>query len=135
MSNDYPRHHRVADFIQRELALILREVKDPRISPMLTISAVDVSKDLSVAKVFFTLIDAEERADTEEGLGRASGFLRKKLGSALNMRAVPSLRFYYDESTERGALMSKLIDDAVASNTTETDAENNSTVGGDEPKA
>ncbi len=92
---------------------------------MLTISAVDVTKDLSVAKVYFTLIDAEERADTEEGLQAASGFLRKQLGNALNMRSVPNLRFYYDESTERGAQMSKLIDEAVASNTTKDD--------GDEP--
>ena len=65
MPSDYPRSHRVGDFIQRELAgIITREVKDPRLSPMLTISGVEVSRDLSVAKVYYSLFDAEEQKDT-----------------------------------------------------------------------
>ncbi len=122
-SSDYPRSHRVADFIHRELSELIRtELKDPRLSPMLTVSAVEVSRDLSIAKVFFTVIDAEERADTEAALASAAAFLRRKLAPRMNIRAVPELRFRYDDSTAHGARMSALIDQAVASNTTDTDS-------------
>lgn len=127
MPNDFPRSHRVADFIQRELTDIIRsEVKDPRVSEMMTVSSVEVSRDLGTAKVHYTIMNAEpgEREETEKALKTAAGFLRKKLASRLNTRSVPHLRFYYDDSIERGAHMSALIDSAVASNTTddETDA-------------
>ena len=119
MPSDYPRSHRVGDFIQRELAgIITREVKDPRLSPMLTISGVDVSRDLSVAKVYYSLFDAEEQKDTQTALVSASGFLRNQLARQMNTRSVPQLRFFFDDSAERGAHMSALIADAVASNTT-----------------
>ena len=119
MPSDYPRSHRVGDFIQRELAgIIAREVKDPRLSPMLTISGVDVSRDLSVAKVYYSLFDAEEQKDTQTALVSASGFLRNQLARQMNTRSVPQLRFFFDDSAERGAHMSALIADAVASNTT-----------------
>ena len=122
MSSDYPRSHRVADFIHREISQLIRtELKDPRLSPMFTVSAVEVSRDLAVAKVFYTLIDAEERRETEAALASAAGFLRRKLAPRMNIRAVPELRFYYDDSTVRGAHMSALIDQAVASNTTPDD--------------
>jgi len=89
--NDYPRSHRVADFIQRELSGLIRtELKDPRISPMLTIASVEVSRDLSVAKVYFSLFDPEERQETQEALGRASGFLRRQLARQMNTRNDPS---------------------------------------------
>jgi ribosome-binding factor A len=124
VTNDYPRSHRVADFIQRELAGLIRtEVKDPRVSPMLTIASVEVSRDLSVAKVYYSLLDATEQRETQNALGRASGFLRRQLARQMNTRSVPQLRFYYDDSAERGAHMSALIADAVASNTTEGDIE------------
>ena len=119
MPSDYPRSHRVGDFIQRELAgIITREVKDPRLSPMLTISGVEVSRDLSVAKVYYSLFDAEEKNDTQTALVSASGFLRNQLARQMNTRSVPQLRFFFDDSAERGAHMSALIADAVASNTT-----------------
>ena len=119
MPSDYPRSHRVGDFIQRELAgIITREVKDPRLSPMLTISGVEVSRDLSVAKVYYSLFDAEEQKDTQTALVSASGFLRNQLARQMNTRSVPQLRFFFDDSAERGAHMSALIADAVASNTT-----------------
>ena len=123
MTSDYPRSHRVADFIQREIAGLIRtEIKDPRISPMLTIASVEVSRDLSVAKIYFSLFDPEERKETQAALERASGFLRRQLARQMNTRSVPVLRFYYDDSAERGAHMSAVIADAVASNTTEDDA-------------
>ncbi len=119
MPNDYPRSHRVADFIQRELSGLIRtELKDPRISPMLTIASVEVTRDLSVAKVYFSLFDPEERKETQDALARASGFLRRQLARQMNTRSVPQLRFHYDDSAERGAHMSALIADAVATNTT-----------------
>ena len=119
MPSDYPRSHRVGDFIQRELAgIIAREVKDPRLSPMLTIAAVEVSRDLSVAKVYYSLFDAEEQKDTQTALVSASGFLRNQLARQMNTRSVPQLRFFFDDSAARGAHMSALIADAVASNTT-----------------
>ena len=122
MTSDYPRSHRVADFIQREIAGLIRtEIKDPRISPMLTIASVEVSRDLSVAKVYFSLFDPEERKETQSALERASGFLRRQLARQMNTRSVPILRFYYDDSAERGAHMSAVIADAVASNTTADD--------------
>ncbi len=122
MTNDYPRSHRVADFIQRELAGLIRtEVRDPRISPMLTLASVEVSRDLSVAKIYYSLLDAEEHKETQAALERASGFLRRQLARQMNTRSVPQLRFFYDDSAERGALMSALIADAVASNTTQDD--------------
>jgi len=105
----------VGDFIQRELAgIITREVKDPRLSPMLTISGVEVSRDLSVAKVYYSLFDAEEQKDTQTALVSASGFLRNQLARQMNTRSVPQLRFFFDDSAERGAHMSALIADAVA---------------------
>ena len=131
MPNDYPRSHRVADFIQRELSELIRsELKDPRISPMLTIASVEVSRDLSMAKVYYSLFDSSERQPTQEALSRAAGFLRRQLARQMQTRSVPQLRFFYDDSAERGAHMSSLIDKAVASNTTSDDS--NSSVQHDE---
>ncbi|MFT6302361.1 MAG: ribosome-binding factor A [Granulosicoccus sp.] len=85
---------------------------------MLTIASVEVSRDLSVAKVYFSLFDPEERKETQEALVHASGFLRRQLARQMNTRSVPQLRFHYDDSAEKGAYMSALIADAVASNST-----------------
>jgi len=124
MPSDYPRSHRVADFIQRELSVLIRnELKDPRLSPMMTIASVEVSRDLSVAKIYFSVFDKEERAPTQQALNSAAGFLRKQLARLMKTRTVPQLRFFYDDSAEKGAYMSALIADALASNTTEDDAE------------
>ena len=126
MANEFPRSYRVADHIQRELAQILRfQVKDPRISDLMTIASVVVSRDLSVAKVYYTLLDAAEQKQTQEGLVQCSGFLRRKLSAGLSMRSVPALKFYFDDSIERGNELSALIDDAVRSNTTDADSEAN----------
>lgn len=125
MPNDFPRSHRVADFIQRELAELIRsEIKDPRVTSMVTISSVEVSRDLGTAKVHYTIMGAQpgEREATDNALKRAAGFLRRQLSQRMNIRSVPELRFYYDDSIERGASMSALIDQAVASNTTKDDS-------------
>ena len=119
MAQEYSRTQRVADQIQRELAaLIQREVKDPRVG-MATVSAVEVSRDLSHAKVFVTILnggeDQQEITESVKALNNASGFLRSQLGQRMKLRIVPTLRFHFDDSLSRGNYLSNLIDQARAS--------------------
>ncbi len=109
------RLRRIADQIQRELPELLRlEVKDPRIG-MVTITEVHVSPDLAHARVYFTtLAEGDARKETLRGLRRAAGFLRSALGQRLQTRVAPELRFEFDESVERGARLSRLIEEAVS---------------------
>ena len=111
------RVQRVADQIQKEMAgLIQSEMKDPRIG-MVTVTAVDISRDLAVADLFITRLgenSAAEKKQTVQILDRASGFLRSRLARLVKLRLVPQLRFHYDESIERGRYLSSLIDEAVS---------------------
>jgi ribosome-binding factor A len=109
------RKERVAEEIRHELAEILRdEVKDPRIG-MVTVTQVDVSGDLSHAKVHFTHLAGREHAgEAVAALGRTSGFLRSQLARRLSTYKVPQLAFVYDDSIESGLALSRLIDEAVA---------------------
>jgi ribosome-binding factor A len=109
------RRARIADQIQRELAEVIRlELRDPRVG-LITVTGVELSRDQSHAKVFFTVLGAESAArDASEGLQRAAGFLRTQLAHRLTTRKVPELHFEFDESVERGVRLSKLIDEAVA---------------------
>ncbi len=115
MPKDYSRTLRVADQIQRELAdLIQHEIKDPRIGQV-TITAVEVTRDYSHAKVFYTMLGSrEEKFLVENGLEHAKGFLRSNLSHRMKLRITPQLQFIYDESVERGVRLSKLIDEAIA---------------------
>ncbi|MCL2873020.1 MAG: 30S ribosome-binding factor RbfA [Betaproteobacteria bacterium] len=115
MKKHSARHHRIGDQIQRELAELLREqIKDPRIG-LVTITAVDVSADLSHAKVYFTnMSNAADAAAAEQALVRTAGFLRSEIAHRLSSFTVPQLHFIYDRSTERGMQMSRLIDEAVS---------------------
>lgn len=112
---DYHRSDRVGDQMQRELADLVRlEVKDPRVG-MVTLSGVEVSRDLAYAKVFFTVLEGEDKGrEAEEALNHAAGYLRHALGTRLRLRSVPNLRFIYDDTPERGARISALIDSALA---------------------
>lgn len=122
MAKDYPRSYRVADQIQRELADLIRmEVKDPRVPALVTVAAVEVSKDLSHARVYVSMYDAHDRDQAVRALNNAAGFLRGKLGARIRMRTVPMLNFRYDDVQEHGAQLSSLIDTAVSSNTTAAD--------------
>ena len=106
------RPRKVADLVQKELSdLLRREVRDPGIG-MLTITSVDVSPDLSHAKVFFTLLEKDKQQDTVRALQRAAGYLRSQLAHRIKLYTTPELRFVYDESIERGVQLSQLIDDA-----------------------
>jgi len=104
------RPRRVADQIQRELSeVIRRELQDPRLA-LLTITSVDASPDLSHAVVYFTCLERAQAEAAEQALGRAAGFLRSSLARRIKMYTTPQLRFKYDESVERGAHLSQLID-------------------------
>jgi ribosome-binding factor A len=107
------RPQKLGDQIQRELSdLLARELRDPRVARV-TITSVDVSPDLSHAKVFFTLLDKERLEDTLHGLRRAAGFLRSQLARRVKLYTTPEIRFEYDESVERGDRLSRLIDAAL----------------------
>jgi ribosome-binding factor A len=111
-----PRGSRLAEQIQHELAEAIRaELKDPKVG-FVTLTGVEVSPDHSHAKVFFTVFgDAAGVEETRRALTRAAGFLRSQLARALTTRTVPELHFLHDASVERGMHLSKLIDEAVAS--------------------
>jgi ribosome-binding factor A len=115
---EFKRTDRVADQLQKELAvLIQREVKDPRLG-MVTVSGVDVSRDLGYADVHVTLLgetDAERVKENLDVLKRAAGFLRSQVAQRVKLRHVPELRFHFDESVVRGQRLSSLIEEAVAS--------------------
>ena len=145
MPKDYARTDRVAEQMHRELAELVRlEVKDPRVR-MVTLTGVEVARDYSHAKVFYTVLSnslpprtaplsnspppAGERTNgsspegggkkamsaVQEGLERASGFLRSQVAHRMKLRITPQLHFVFDASVERGANLSQLIDQAVAS--------------------
>ncbi|KGK82305.1 30S ribosome-binding factor RbfA [Pseudomonas stutzeri] len=118
MAKEFSRTQRIGDQMQRELAqLIQREIKDPRLG-LVTITGVDVSRDLSHAKIFITIMgqdDNEEAVrDNLRILNEAAGFLRMQLGKSMKLRSVPQLHFNYDASIRRGVELSSLIERAVA---------------------
>lgn len=106
---------RIADQIQREVSELIREeVRDPRVR-LVTLTGVELSRDQSHAKVFFTVLGTPEQAEAcGAGLSRSAGFLRAGLAHRLTTRKVPELHFVFDESVERGVRLSRLIDEAVA---------------------
>ena len=113
MSNKaFPRSQRIAQQIQQKLSeLIRRELRDPRLG-MVTLTEVRVSKDLSYAKVFFSVLGAQPQ-QAQEILEAAAPMLRGPLGRALGIRHSPELRFVQDELIESGARLSALINKAV----------------------
>ena len=117
MAKEYSRTQRIADQMQRELALLIqREVRDPRVG-MITVTATEVSRDLAHAKVFITLMGEatdEDIALNLAALKDAAGFLRLQLGRTMKLRSIPQLHFHYDESVRRGVHLSSLIERAVA---------------------
>ena len=115
MPKEYPRSDRLASKIQRELASLIQSgLKDPRLT-MLSILEVQVSKDLSHARVFFSVLNAADASDCLQALNRASGFLQREIGKSLKTRITPRLSFVYDDTDIRGRELSDLIDSVVAS--------------------
>jgi ribosome-binding factor A len=113
MPREFSRNQRLGAQVLRTLSELLRfEIKDPSLNGV-SLTVVEMSRDLSVAKVYFSLLNPDDDPNpAHEGLQRASGFLRRKLGSALKIRHVPELRFLHDDSVAHGIEISRLIDDA-----------------------
>ncbi|HRE31548.1 MAG TPA: 30S ribosome-binding factor RbfA [Candidatus Berkiella sp.] len=121
MARDFSRTDRIADVMQRELSVLIREeLKDPRVS-MVTISEIKVSKDLAYAKVFVSVMMEEKAKETLEGLNKAAGFLRGQLARKMTIRVMPQLTFVYDDTTIKANRISRLIDDAIASDKKDND--------------
>ena len=115
MPREFSRNQRLGNQLLRTMADLLRlEVKDPRVQRV-ALTNVDLSRDLSVARVYFSLLDPDEDpGEALEGLQRATGFLRSRLGKALKVRHVPELRFAHDDSSEEGVRLSALIEQTVS---------------------
>jgi ribosome-binding factor A len=113
---EFSRTARIADFLKRELgSFIQKELRDPRLGMVSVIDA-QVSRDLSHAKIYVTVMGkdtAEEAKESLAVLNKAAGFLRSQVAKVNNARTTPQLRFYYDASVNRGQHISKLIQDAV----------------------
>ncbi|MFO7773493.1 MAG: 30S ribosome-binding factor RbfA [Dehalococcoidia bacterium] len=105
------RSERTSKLIQREISgLLEREVNDPRLSRLISVTEVTLSPDFKHAKVFVSTLGSEiNKEDMLEGFNNASGFLRKELAAHLRLRYTPQLSFHYDDSIERGARLLKLI--------------------------
>jgi ribosome-binding factor A len=111
MPTESNRPRRIAGLLQRELSdLIRREVSDPRVGDV-TLTAVEVSRDLASARVYFTVFDkGHDVKDVTRALNHAAGYLRHHLRSRVDLRGIPNLRFVYDESLDRGERIDSLID-------------------------
>jgi len=95
---------RINEEIQRELAALLRRMKDPRLQKgMVSITAVDTTGDLRYAKVYVSCLNKEDEKETMRGLKSAAGYLRRELGTALDLRYTPELLFQVDDSIKQGA--------------------------------
>ena len=119
MPREFSRNQRLGNQVLRTLNELLRfETKDPRLEGV-SITAVDLSRDLSVAQVYYGLLDPNgDAAPVQDGLEKAAGFLRGKLGQAIKVRHVPELRFEHDDSAAEGQRISDLIEDALSSDST-----------------
>jgi ribosome-binding factor A len=113
MNKEYARFDRLAQQMQQEMALILqRDINDPRLHTMITVSDVNVSKDLSHAKIYVTFLglDADKVALNLQILNDASGFIRSLIAKRIQARIVPTVRFYFDKSLDEGIRMANLVE-------------------------
>lgn len=105
------RQNRINEEMAHEIAVILRSVKDPRVSSaFVSVTGVDCTADLKYAKIYVSaILNEEEQKELLKGLKSASGYIRGQIAQNLNLRIVPELKFIYDSSIERGTEMSKLM--------------------------
>jgi len=131
MPREFNRSERVAGTIRRELAqLIQKEVKDPGVG-FIGLSDVEVSRDISHARIYVTVFEADKAISSIKALNKAAGYLRKRLGQEMRIRSVPQLHFEHDASVETGLHMDSLIEAAVASDRHEQgDTEDDPSPGG-----
>lgn len=104
------RINRINEDIQRELAALLRTVKDPRVQGLISITRVDTTTDLRYCRVYVSALDQSDIKEVVKGLKSAAGYLRRELGHALTLRYTPELQFLADYSIERGVRMVTMID-------------------------
>ena len=102
---------RINEEIQRELAALIPTVKDPRVTGMISVTAVETTPDLRYAKVFVSVLDKSDCTQVLQGLKSASGWLRRELGHALQLRYTPELQFERDDSIDKGAHILEMLRD------------------------
>ena len=102
---------RINEEIQRELSDLIRSVKDPRVTGMISVTAVDTTPDLKFAKVYISVLDKSDCTQVLKGLKSAAGWLRRELGHALQLRYTPELNFVQDDSIDKGAHILDLLRD------------------------
>lgn len=109
------RTRRIENEIKKEVALIIaNDIKDPRVSSLISVTAVELSNDLEFAKIFISVLgDDQSKQDAVDGLENATGFIKREIGSRLKLRHIPELSFKIDDSIERGIYMDKLIQDVL----------------------
>ena len=105
------RMGRINEEIQRELAALLPTVKDPRVSGMISVTAVETTPDLKYAKVYISALDKSAEDQVLKGLKSAAGYLRRELGRALDLRSTPELSFVRDDSIDKGAHIRQMLRD------------------------
>ena len=94
---------RINEEIQRELSSLIRTVKDPRVTGMISVTAVETTPDLKFAKIYISVLDKSDCSQVLKGLKSAGGYLRRELGRSLNLRNTPELTFVQDDSIDKGA--------------------------------
>lgn len=105
------RRGRINDEMQKELSVLMREIKDPRVSgSMLSITAAQVTPDMKYATVYFSILDGDPK-ETKKGLDSAKGFIRREIAQRMNLRNTPEFNFVFDNSIRYGAHISKLLED------------------------
>lgn len=123
MPREFKRAERVAGQLRRELAQVIqKEVRDPAVG-FISVSDVEVTRDLAHAKVFITVFESEKAAETLEALQRKAPWLRHRLSQEMRLRSVPELHFHHDSSVETGQRMDNLIEAALASDRSAPEAE------------
>lgn len=100
---------RINEEIQRELAALIPSVKDPRVTGMISVTAVDTTPDLKFAKIYISVLDKSDCEQVLKGLKSAAGWLRRELGRTLNLRNTPELTFVRDDSIDKGAHILEML--------------------------
>lgn len=128
------RVQRVREAIKQEASDIIQQMKDPRIG-FVTVTDAEVSRDLRHVKIFVSVLgDEESRRASLEGLERATGYIRSELGQRIRLRHTPEILFRWDESLERGARISKILQD-LKEDDTDTDAQDGAPIGEERPSS
>ncbi len=119
----YKRSQRVSDLLREEIAeIIMRRLKDPRLG-FVTVTGVDITEDLKIARVFVSVLKAEDRELTLEILNSAKSFVRSEVAKRVRMKVIPTIEFRIDESIEYGARIDKLLKE-IKKHSGESDEEN-----------